>query len=74
MDVAQRVVSSDGRDLDLLENQAALCCLLFSVLLEVEILVLRKVLGELDAELSENFPLDCFQQIPYFIQNPLFFP
>lgn len=47
MDMAPRVVSLAGHDLDLLENQAHLCCLLFSVLplLEVEILVLSKEEG-----------------------------
>lgn len=47
MDVAQSVISLDCHDLDLLENQALLCCLLFSILplLKVEILVLRKEEG-----------------------------
>lgn len=47
MDMAQRRVSLDGHNLDLLENQAPFGCLLFSVLpfLEVKILVLRKEEG-----------------------------
>jgi len=47
MDMAQNVISLGGHNLDLLESQAPLCCLLFSILplLEVEILVLRKEEG-----------------------------
>lgn len=33
----------------------------------------RKVLGELNAELNENFPLEFFQLILYFMKKPLTF-
>lgn len=45
--MAQNVIFSDNHALDFLENQAPLCCLLFSILplVEVEILVLKKEEG-----------------------------
>ena len=77
MDMAQRVVSSDGHDLDLLENQAPLCCLLFSVLplLEVEILVLRKEEGarRTECRTEGKFSPGIFStDTVFYVEPPIF--
>jgi len=53
---------TDCCDLDILENQAPFCCLFSTLLLvEAEILVSRKMIGEL----NEKSPLEFLYLVPF---------